>query len=113
MKRSSWARASVLLDDPVADVGPVEAGDEHPRVAAARSRSIDLGAGVRVGGGRQRDARHLGKALVQDRQLQVLGPEVVAPLRYAVGLIDREAARSARAQAGPGSASVTRRSGAT
>ena len=37
-----------------------------------------------------------GKALVQQRQLQVLGAEVVAPLRHAVRLVDGEQ-RDARA----------------
>ena len=43
-----------------------------------------------IGGRGQRDARHGGKTLVQQRQLQVFGPEIVAPLRDAMRLVDRE-----------------------
>ena len=63
--------------------------DEHARVAE-REALDDLVARQRVGGRGQRDARHARQALVQDRELQVLGPEVVAPLRHAVRLVDRE-----------------------
>ena len=77
-----------LLDDPVADVGPVEAGHEHPR--AGEQPLLDLQPRRRIGGGGQRDARHLRKALAQQAELAVLGAEVVAPLRHAVRLVDRE-----------------------
>ncbi len=43
-----------------------------------------------VGGRGERDARHAGKALAQHGELQVLGPEVVAPLRDAMRLVDGE-----------------------
>ena len=48
--------------------------------------------GVRgLGRGRgQRDPRYVGPALVQLRQHQVVGPEVVAPLGHTVRLVDRE-----------------------
>ena len=48
----------------------------------------DLGARWRIGGGGECDARHCGKAFVQHRQFAVLGAEIVAPLRYAVRLVD-------------------------
>ena len=79
----------VLVDDRVADVRAVEARDEHPRIRESQARS-DLGARLRVGGGGQRDSRNVRVTLVQQRQLQVLGPEIVAPLRYAVRLVDGE-----------------------
>ena len=50
----------------------------------------DLGASLGGGGGRQRDARHIGPAFVQHRQAQVFRAEIVAPLRDAVGLVDGE-----------------------
>jgi len=50
----------------------------------------DLGARERVGGGGERDARNVREALVQHGQLQVLRAKIVAPLRYAVRLVDRE-----------------------
>ena len=79
----------VLVDDRVADVGPVEARHEHARVGE-RQPVDDLGAREGIGGGGERDARHRGIALVQQRQAEVLGPEIVAPLRNAVRLVDRE-----------------------
>jgi hypothetical protein len=78
-----------LLDHRVADVGPVEARDEKARLVQ-REPVHDLGAGMRIRGGGQRDARHAREALVQHRKLQVFRPEVVAPLRHAVRLVDRE-----------------------
>ena len=78
-----------LRQDAVEDVRPVEAGDEDP--AAAEVQTLDdLAAGRRVGGGGERQARDLGEALVKDLQLEIVGPEVVPPLRDAVRLVDRE-----------------------
>ena len=50
----------------------------------------DFASGGRGGGGGQRDARHVGPALVQHRQAQVFRAEVVAPLRHAVRFVDGE-----------------------
>ena len=50
----------------------------------------DVGARQRVGGRGQRDARHVGKALVQHRQAQVVLAEIVSPLADAMRLVDRE-----------------------
>ncbi len=78
-----------LVGDRVADVRAVEARHEHAR-AAEREPLDDLLAGLRVGGGRERDARHIRVALVQHGEQQVVRPEVVAPLRDAVRLVDGE-----------------------
>ena len=78
-----------LLDDAVADVGPVEAGDEDARVLEAQVGDNFLARRL-VGGGRQRDARHVRVALVQDGELEVFRAEVVAPLRDAMRLVDGE-----------------------
>ncbi len=81
----------------VADVGPVEAGDE--RAALAEIEPLDdLAPGGRVGRGGQRQARHGREALVQDLELEIVGPEVVAPLRDAVGLVDGEQSEAAPAE---------------
>ena len=64
--------------------------DTNTRAAASSSRCRISRARVRVGGGGERDARHAGKRVAQHRELQVLGPEVVAPLRHAVRLVDRK-----------------------
>src|SRR5690348_7172440 len=79
----------VALRDAVADVGPVETGDELTGLVE-RQPFDDLAPGRGVGRRGQRDARHVRKAFVQHRELAVLGAEVVAPLRYAVGFVDRE-----------------------
>ncbi|MCY1232693.1 hypothetical protein D9M72_452000 [compost metagenome] len=79
----------VLLDDAVADIGPVEAGDENAGVVQ-RQPLDDLVARQRVCGCSQRDARHVRETFVQHRQLDVLRPEIMAPLRYAMRLVDGE-----------------------
>ena len=89
----------VLGHDAVLDVGPVEAGDEVPwrrRAAAGAAISARVCVG---GGGGQRDPGDLGPALVQHRQLQVVGPEVVPPLRHAVRLVDGEQGDRCRGRA--------------
>jgi hypothetical protein len=48
---------------------------------------------VVVGGGGERDARHVREALVQLRELQVVLAEVVAPLADAMRLVDRDQAQ--------------------
>ena len=78
-----------LVDDRVADVGPVEAGDEDRRCVEAEA-SAHVGARLRVGRRRAGHDRHVGEQLAQPPELHVLGPEVVAPLRDAVRLVDRE-----------------------
>ena len=78
------------------------AGRSWPRSAGA-SVEVQPGGDLRVRGRRrgrgQRDARHVRPALVQHRQGQVVGPEVVAPLRHAVRLVDREQRDRARGRA--------------
>jgi len=46
----------------------------------------------------ERDARHARKPLVQHRELDVLRPEIVAPLRDAVGFVDGEQRQPGAAQ---------------
>src|SRR5882672_1689933 len=53
----------VFLHHPIADVGPIETGDEHTRVH--EQAFDDLAPGRHVGGRRQRDAWHALKALAQ------------------------------------------------
>ena len=79
----------VLRHHRVADVGPVEAAHEE-RGAPQPQPLQDLAPGRPVGGRGERDSRDLGEAIVQRRELQVLGAEVVPPLRHAVRLVDRE-----------------------
>ncbi len=84
------ARADAAgLGDAVADVGAVETGDEFFGVFE-RQFADDLGARAFIGGGGERDARHAREALGEDAELAILGAEVVAPLRDAVRLVDRE-----------------------
>ena len=79
----------VLGDDAVLDVRPVEARHE-PAGLGQLEPDRDL-----LGGGRgrrrgQRDPRDGRPPLAEDRELQVVGPEVVAPRGDAVRLVDRE-----------------------
>ena len=79
----------VLRHDGVADVRPVEAADEDARVPEPETLG-DLAPGRCVRGGGQRDARHVGVAFVQHRELEVLRPEIVPPLGDAVRFVDGE-----------------------
>ncbi len=79
----------VLRRDPVLDVGTVEARDEVPCVLELEpARDLPVGRLGRCRG--EGDARDRGPPLVQDRQPEVVRAEVVAPLRHAVRLVDRE-----------------------
>ena len=86
-----------LGHDAVADVGAVEAGDEDAALAEVEPLD-DLAPGRRVGGGGQRQARHAGKRSCSTPSSQVVGPEIVAPLRDAVRLVDREQGEPAAAE---------------
>ena len=83
------AAAALLHGHAIADVRAVEAGDEDAALAEVQPLD-DVAAGRRVGGGGEGDARHLRVTGMQDRELQIFRPEVVAPLRDAVGLVDGE-----------------------
>ena len=50
----------------------------------------DLLAGAGIGGGGEGEAGDGGEAFGQHRQLQVFGPEIMAPLRHAMGFVDGE-----------------------
>ena len=93
----------VLFDDPITNVRPIEARHEDARVVE-REAVDDFVARDGVGGGRQRDARHVRKPLVQHRQLNVFGPEIVPPLRHAMRFVDCEQTDAARFPASRGSA---------
>ena len=90
-----------LGDDPILDVRSVEARHEMSGFGELEPLG-DLGV-RRCGRGRgQRDAGHIRPYLVQHRQLQIVGTEVVAPLRDAVRLVDREQRDAATLQQPPG-----------
>ena len=80
---------SFFGDDAVLDVRPVEGGDEHPGARQLQPDRDLLASRLGRGGG-QRDPRHVRPPLVQHLQFEVVGAEVVAPLRHAVRLVDRE-----------------------
>ena len=50
----------------------------------------DVAAGRTVGGRRQRPQRNIGEALLEDPERLVVAAEIVAPLRDAMRLVDRE-----------------------
>ena len=75
--------------DAVLDVGPVEARHEVPG-AVEREARRDLAMRGLGGRGGEGDARHVGPALGELGEGEVVGAEVVAPLRHAVRLVDRE-----------------------
>ena len=67
----------------------MEAGDEDLRRLHLQ-RAQDVVARARIRGRGQRDARHAGELFGQAGQLAVLRAELVAPLRDAMRLVDRE-----------------------
>ncbi len=79
----------MLLDDGVADVRPVEAGDETGGAVQAEALA-DVPARLRIGGGGQGEERHRRKELAQAAELEILGAKIVPPLRDAVRLVDGE-----------------------
>ena len=90
------------LDHGVAEVGPVEAGDEQ--LGVAEVELVGDVAADRVGGrGRQRDAG--GRAELPPGQAEpgVVGAEVVPPLADAVGLVDGQQAGLGSGPSSPGS----------
>jgi hypothetical protein len=89
----------VLLDHAIPDVGPIKAGDELLGLRQTETFD-DLLAGQAIGGGGEGDARDPGPALMQQVELDVLGPEVVPPLRDAVGLVDGKEGDAALVQQG-------------
>ncbi len=82
------ARVGLRLDA-VLDVRPVEARHEMQRVRQLQPLGhLAVGRGSRGGG--EREARHTGEPLGERAQREIVGPEVVAPLRHAVRLVDRD-----------------------
>ena len=76
-----------LVDDGVADIGAIEAGDEDGGVLQAEAGE-DVGAGLRVGGGGQGNEGDRREVAAQAAELDVFRPEIVAPLRNAVRFVN-------------------------
>ena len=79
----------VLGHDAVKDIRPVETGDEAARLLQLQTLG-NIALGAFIGGCRQRHTWYMGKQLGQLPQLQVLGTEVMPPLRHTVRLINGE-----------------------
>src|SRR5205085_10922157 len=73
----------LLVDDLVADVRPVEARHEAWRIRELQPLG-DLLARRLVGGRGERNPRHLGKAFGEHGETDILGAEIMAPLRNAM-----------------------------
>ncbi len=64
--------------------GPEQTGALKPQMAA------DIVEGPVIGGAGQRKARHFGPATEQRAEILVGGPEIMPPLRDAMGLVERD-----------------------
>ena len=95
-------RHPVARTDMVADVRPVEAGDDQAVRGDAELRE-DVGLRARVGGGGEREPRHLRKGVEQRPEQPVVRPEVVPPFADAMRLVDRDQRRAACARRAGGS----------
>ena len=96
-KGQQLAAGLVLVAQQIADVGPIETGQKHPALLQPQALA-DLLAGAGVGGGGEGEAGDRCEALGQHRQLQVFRPEIMAPLRNAMGLVDGEQGQGQRLQ---------------
>jgi hypothetical protein len=72
-----------------AQIRPVEAVHEHGRIAA-KQLAQDVGPGRGIGGRREGDRLDAAERRLGSAERQILGPEIVPPLRDAMGLVDRE-----------------------
>ena len=79
----------VLGRDQIADVGAVKSADEDLRAAETKALQY-LAPGGSVSGRGQRYPGNIREAVEHPRQLQVVGSEVVPPLRDTVRLVDGE-----------------------
>jgi hypothetical protein len=83
----NWLPDPVARADVVADVGPVEPGDDHPLLGDPQ---LDQYVGPRalVGGCGQRQPRYVATLVEQWQQQPVIGPEIMPPFADAMRLVD-------------------------
>ncbi len=79
------------------DVGPVKALQENLRCLPVKQFLDDLVAGFGIGGGGKGGKRHVERA-AQLADAQIIRAEIMAPLAYAMGLIDGDEAHTDAAQ---------------
>ncbi len=70
-------------------IGPIEAMHEHGRLAAEKPCQ-NIGARGGVGGGGEGDRLHAAELRLHRAKPGIFGPEVMAPLRDAMRLVDRQ-----------------------
>src|SRR5262245_1558417 len=78
-----------LLRDRVTNIRAIEARDEDSRPLELQAGD-DLGTRQLVRRSGEGDTRHFRKTFMQYRELNILGPEIVSPLRDAVRFVDGE-----------------------
>src|SRR6266851_4409800 len=89
-EKGEQLRLGILLgDDAIADVRAVEAGGEDTRLAE-RQTLDDVAPRRPVRGRGEGNARNVGKALVEQRKLEIFRTKIVTPLRDAMRLVDGE-----------------------
>ena len=79
----------VFIDNGVADIGSIKAGDEYARLIECKPQN-DFIARLRISGGGECNAWNIRKAFVKHRQLQIFRAEIMAPLRHAMRLVNGE-----------------------
>jgi hypothetical protein len=94
------ARA-VLGGEGEVNVGPVETAQENPRGLATEQAGDDFVAGFLVGGGGEGGKRHA-QSPAQGPDAQIVGAEIMPPLRDAMGLVHRDQRGADAAQKGDG-----------
>ena len=85
-EREQLIPLAALFGDPIPDVWPVKT--RHKAAGILKEPLADLFSRVDVRRRREGNARHLGPALPEDRELRVFGPEVMPPHGHAVRLVN-------------------------
>ena len=79
--------AVVFFHDLIIDIRPVETGNEFRRIGQFEI-VLHIGAGFRIGGGGERDTRHVWITVGQNTELLVFGAKIVPPLAHAMRFVN-------------------------
>ena len=86
-ERLELSALAVAGTDMIADVRPIEAGDDEAVLADAELDQ-DVAAGALVGGRGQRQPGNFGETFQERPKKPIVGPEVMTPFGNAMGLVD-------------------------
>ena len=79
----------MLQANAIANVGPVKAHHKAGGIIQLQARR-NLEPGLLVGGGGEGDARYIRELFMEQAELQIVGPKIMALLRDTVRLVNRK-----------------------